>query len=52
MIQALIFAAAVATAPVSGAPAFKIEHPSATHPGEEDVAAYAQSPANAGAPGV
>ena len=44
MIQALIFAAAV-----SAAPAFVIEHPSATHPGEEAVAAYAQGPANAGA---
>src|SRR5580698_5589589 len=46
MIQALILAAAVATT----APAFKIEHPSATHPGEEEVADYAASPANAGAP--
>ncbi len=55
MIQALIFAAAVATATpapkVDGPPAFKVEHPSATHPGEEEIAtAYTQSPANAGAP--
>ena len=45
MIQALILAAAVATS----APAFMIENPSTDHPGEEAVAAYAQSPANAGA---
>jgi hemoglobin len=46
MIQALILAAAVATA----SPSFKIEHPSATHTGEEEVADYTHSPANAGAP--
>jgi hemoglobin len=46
MIQALIFAAAVAAT----APTFKVEHPSATHPGEEEIAAYTQGPANAGAP--
>ena len=45
MIQALILAAAVAAGP----PAFKIEHPSTSHPGEEEIAPYAQSPANAGA---
>jgi hemoglobin len=54
MIQALIFAAAVATAQpalkADGPPAFKVEHPSATHPGEEEIAPYAQAPANAGAP--
>jgi hemoglobin len=49
MIQALILAAAVAAAPVSGAPAFKIEHPSATHPGEEEVTGYTPANANAGA---
>jgi len=50
MIQALILAAAVATASPasSGAPAFKVEHPSATYPGEEEVADYAKNPANAG----
>ena len=47
MIQALIFAAAVASAPAG--PTFKIEHPSATHPGEEEVADYAHDNANAGA---
>jgi hemoglobin len=47
MIQALIFAAAVASAPVG--PTFKIEHPSATQPGEEEVADYAQANPNAGA---
>ena len=52
---ALIFAAAVATAqpaPTSaaGAPAFKVEHPSATYPGEEEVAPYAHANTNAGAP--
>ena len=50
MIQALIFAAAVAITAPASAPAFKVEHPSATHPGEEEIADYAQSPANAGAP--
>jgi hemoglobin len=50
MIQALIFAAAVAATPASSAPSFKVEHPSAAHPGEEEIAAYEQSPANAGAP--
>ena len=50
MIQALILAAAVATAaPVSSGGAFKVEHPSTSHPGEEEIATYAQSPANAGA---
>ena len=44
MISSLILAAALSTAP-----AFTIEHPSPTHPGEEAVAAYPQSPANAGA---
>ncbi|MGZ6040365.1 MAG: group I truncated hemoglobin [Phenylobacterium sp.] len=54
MIQALILAAAVAAAQPAhgpdGAPAFKVEHPSAQYPGEEEIAPYAQSPANAGAP--
>lgn len=45
MIQALILAAAVATA----APSFKIEHASAVHPGEEEVTGYTPSNANAGA---
>ena len=50
MIQALILAAAMATAaPTPSGPTFKIEHPSATYPGEEAVASYAASPANAGA---
>ena len=44
MISSLILAAALSTAP-----AFTIEHPSPTYPGEEAVAAYGQSPANAGA---
>ncbi|WP_293906317.1 group 1 truncated hemoglobin [Phenylobacterium sp.] len=43
MIQALILAAALSTAP-----AFTVEHPSATHPGEEEVEAYVQADANAG----
>lgn len=51
---ALIFAAAVAAAqpaPKAGAPpAFKVEHPSAKYPGEEEVAPYPQANANAGAP--
>jgi hemoglobin len=51
MLQALILAAAVTGAqPASAAPAFKIEHPSAAHPGEEEVAPYDQANANAGAP--
>ena len=45
MIQALILAAAVTAA----APAFKVEHSSAIHPGEEEIAPYAQANANAGA---
>lgn len=44
MIQALIFAAALA-----GGPAFHVEHPSASHPGEEEVTAYTHAAANAGA---
>jgi hemoglobin len=48
MIQALIFAAAVAATPAA-APSFKIEHPSTSHPGEEEIAPYAQANANAGA---
>jgi hemoglobin len=54
MIQALIFAAAVATATpaakADGPAAFKVEHPSAKYPGEEEIAAYTEAPANAGAP--
>ena len=52
MIQVLLFAAAllaqdgVAPPPPSS---FRIEHPSTQHPGEEEVDAYAQSNANAGA---
>ena len=46
MIQAIILAAAVATV----APTFKIEHPSAAHPGEREIEPFAASPANAGAP--
>lgn len=53
MIQALIFAAAVATTPLAAAPAagptFRIEHPSTSYPGEEEVADYAHAPTNAGA---
>jgi hemoglobin len=45
MIQALIFAAALA-----GAPAFHVEHPSTSHPGEEEVTPYTQAASNAGAP--
>lgn len=54
MFQALIFAAALSAAttasadPGSGAPAFKVEHPSATYPGEEEVTGYTQAPTNAG----
>jgi hemoglobin len=55
MIQALIFAAALASGGPSSAnadpaPAFKVEHPSATYPGEEEVAPYKHANANAGAP--
>jgi hemoglobin len=49
MIQALIFAALVAAAPLSAGPTFTVEHPSATHPGEEEISTYAQANANAGA---
>ena len=50
MIQALILAAAVATAsPPSGGPNFKVEHPSTSYPGEEEIADYAHAAANAGA---
>lgn len=49
MIQALLFAAALATTPApAAAPAFKIEHQSTKYPGEEEVADYAHAPANAG----
>ncbi|THD71126.1 group 1 truncated hemoglobin [Phenylobacterium sp.] len=49
MIQALLFAAAVATTPApAAAPTFKIEHPSTKYPGEEEIADYAHAPANAG----
>ena len=44
MIQALLFATALV-----GAPAFHIEHPSTSHPDEEEVAAYPHAAANAGA---
>lgn len=51
MLHAIAFAAALAAAPppAPDGPGFRIEHPSATHPGEEEVAPYAQSNANAGA---
>ena len=52
MLQALLFAAAVAAAPIPGAgsgPTFRIEHPSARYPGEEEVADYHHADANAGA---
>ena len=51
MIQALLFAAALAGAPTpapAAGPAFKVEHPSAKYPGEEEIADYAHAPANAG----
>jgi len=51
MIQALLFAAAMASAPTpdaAPAPAFKVEHPSTKYPGEEEIADYAHANANAG----
>jgi hemoglobin len=51
MIQALLFAAALAGAPTpapAAGPTFKVEHPSTKYPGEEEIADYAHAPANAG----
>src|ERR1700753_3229579 len=51
MIQALLFAAALAGAPTpapAAGPSFKVEHPSAKYPGEEEIADYAHAPAYAG----
>jgi hemoglobin len=49
MIQAMILAAALATAPTPATqPVFVVERPSATHPGEEEIDPYTQSNSNAG----